>query len=105
MFLRKIDDTGLFVEDVITDAVPTILGAGGEEIPDPHYITEPYQGGFYWPKWDGEKWVEGGTEPEAATPGLDQTKDQVRTAVESATTILGLKKAMLLWLESGVDNP
>lgn len=60
MFLHKIDDTGLFVEDVITDVFP--LDANGN--PDTaHYITTPAPEGFYWPKWDGLQWAEGGTAP------------------------------------------
>ena len=29
--------------------------------------VEPAQG-FYWPKWNGTKWVEGGTAPEPVEP-------------------------------------
>lgn len=55
--------TGMFVEDVILDA--TILEGG---TPDPAYIATPCPPGFYWPCWDGEKWVEGGTAPEPIPP-------------------------------------
>ena len=50
----RIDETGLFIEDVIlqnTDEVPTDC------------IETPCEEGFILPKWDGEKWVEGGTAP------------------------------------------
>ena len=34
--------------------------------PDPAYIDTPCPPGFYWPRWDGEKWVEGRTAEEIA---------------------------------------
>ena len=65
MILRKINEQGLFVEDVILDAIPTIKQIQviddvevEVEVSDPHYIQE-IPVGFYLPKWDGEKWVEG----------------------------------------------
>jgi hypothetical protein len=66
MKLLRIDEQGYFIEDVIKDKRPTIpevkVDEEGKEytveVPDPHYITTPCPGGFYRPKWDGEKWVE-----------------------------------------------
>lgn len=60
MLYRKIDDAGLFLEDVITDTVPTLE----DGTVDPHYIEIPCPSGFYHPKWTGAEWVEGGTPPE-----------------------------------------
>ena len=59
MKLIKINtETGLFIEDVITDSFPMII-QGDEQIPDPQYITVPCQDGFHHPKWTGTEWVEG----------------------------------------------
>lgn len=59
MLYRKIDtETGLFIEDVILDSVPTIV-IDDELIPNPQYIDVPVADGFYHPKWNGEKWIEG----------------------------------------------
>jgi hypothetical protein len=55
MLYRKINlATGLFIEDVITDS------------PTADLIATPCPSGLYWPKWDGEKWVEGRTAAEIA---------------------------------------
>lgn len=80
---RLIDENGFFTEDVIADEIPYVMEVVQEEvtdeegnvtmvdverpvlddegnpIPDPLYISEPVPQGFYHPKWDGEKWVEG----------------------------------------------
>ena len=55
---RKIDENGLFLEDVILDEQPTIE-QNDETLPDSNYITEPVPQGFYSPKWNGTEWVEG----------------------------------------------
>ena len=54
MLYRLIDDNGMFVEDVLLDTHPT----------DPHYIKTPCPDGFYHPRWDGTRWIEGGRTPE-----------------------------------------
>lgn len=59
-FYRKINDNGLFLEDVIVELIPT----DEKGTPDPHYIVEPVPPGFYWPKWNGTEWIEGGETPE-----------------------------------------
>lgn len=76
MKLLKIDDQGYFIEDVILDKRPTVTveeevtDENGitdtvlVQVPDPHYITTPCPGGFYTPRWDGEKWVEGKAQEE-----------------------------------------
>ena len=63
--LLRINEDGLFVEDVLVELVPMIDGEIDEEgnmtqVPDPLYISTPCSGGFYHPKWDGTQWVEGG---------------------------------------------
>ena len=49
----RINIQGVYVEDVILQ--------DGEEVPK-DCIETPCPDGFYKPKWDSEKWVEGGTE-------------------------------------------
>lgn len=50
MFVQIIDKNGLFVEDAFVDELTE------------YTIETPCPGGFYHPKWDGEKWVEGLTQ-------------------------------------------
>ena len=58
---RKIDTTtGNFLEDVLFENHPTLQD--GEL--NPQYIEEAPVQGFYWPKWNGTEWVEGGQAPE-----------------------------------------
>lgn len=63
MKLLRIDTDGMFIEDIITDTIPTIT-VGDEVVPDPQYIATDCPAGFYWPRWDGEQWVEGRTQAE-----------------------------------------
>lgn len=89
MEFRKINpDTGLFVEDVILDAAPTLEDGS----PDPAYIAGPCPPGFWWPRWDGEAWVEGGQAPEPVTP--EPTFEERLAAVEAATLDLILGGAL-----------
>lgn len=60
MRVAKIDVNGLFVEDVIIKDETELTA---------DMVITPCPEGFHWPKWDGEKWVEGGT---AAIPTPDQ---------------------------------
>ena len=54
---RKIDTTtGNFLEDVLFEAHPVL--EDGEL--DPQYIEEAPKQGFFWPKWNGTEWAEGG---------------------------------------------
>ena len=89
MRLVKINlETGLWIEDVLCDTAP-LLDDGN---PDPQYKTPPTQGVdyTYWPRWDGEKWVEGGTAPEPVEPELtDVEKLKIRQdATEDAVLFL-----------------
>lgn len=71
---RKIDTTtGNFLEDALFEKHPTL--EDGEL--DPQYIKEAPKQGFYWPKWNGTEWVEGGqapepTEPEPQAPTMEE---------------------------------
>lgn len=51
-FVRLIDENGLFIEDDFVEELTEFT------------IETPCPAGFYLPKWDGEKWVEGGQAPE-----------------------------------------
>ena len=73
-FVRIIDSNGLFVCDDFVDELTEST------------IETPCPGGFYWPRWDGEKWVEGGTAPEPTTP--EPTTEDRLASVESAITAL-----------------
>ncbi|KAA0958276.1 hypothetical protein FQ085_00760 [Planococcus sp. ANT_H30] len=62
MIFRKINTkTGLFIEDVLRNTIPT--NEDGKT--DPQYVDMPVPQGFYWPKWTGTEWVEGGKSPES----------------------------------------
>lgn len=50
----RIEPDGLFAEDVLMQ--------DGEETPL-DCIETPCPDGFIWPRWDGEKWTEGGSPP------------------------------------------
>lgn len=68
---RKIDDYGLFVEDVILESIPK----DEEDNPDSRYIDVPVPNGFFHPRWDGEKWVEGLSEEEIKELTKPQPKE------------------------------
>ena len=77
---RKIDTTtGNFLEDVLFESHPTLVD--GEL--DPQYIEEEPAQGFYWPKWNGMEWVEGGVAPEPTEP-----EPQAPTMEEMAITLM-----------------
>ena len=90
---RKIDTTtGNFLEDVLFESHPFLMetvlvdvtdeegiitqveeiqplfDAEGNPQLDPQYVEEAPQQGFYWPKWNGTEWVEGGVAPEPTPP-------------------------------------
>ena len=50
IYVRVIDETGLFIEDTFVDELTEFT------------IETPCPAGFYKPKWDGESWVEGATQ-------------------------------------------
>ena len=63
-FVRIIDENGLFVEDAFVDELTEFT------------IETPCPDGFYLPKWDGEKWVEGKTADEIAAIQADVTVEK-----------------------------
>jgi hypothetical protein len=74
IFVRTIDSNGLFVEDTFVD-----------ELTD-STIETPCPDGFYLPKWDGEKWVEGGTAP-TPQPTEPTIEERVGTVESKTATI------------------
>ncbi|MDF2881667.1 MAG: hypothetical protein K0R54_2224 [Clostridiaceae bacterium] len=51
-FVRKIDENGMFIEDTFVEELTEFT------------IETPCPQGFYNPRWDGEKWVEGMSQAE-----------------------------------------
>ena len=90
MFLyRKINlETGMFIEDAPLDAAATL----DDGTPDPAFVSEPCPSGFFWPRWDGTQWVEGGTAPDPVP--TEPTIEERLAAVEAATLDLILGGAL-----------
>lgn len=81
---RKIDTTtGNFLEDVLFESHPTLVD--GEL--DPQYIEEAPAQGFYWPKWNGKKWIEGGQAPEP-TPQEPTVEERLQMAEDTIMFML-----------------
>ena len=86
---RKIDDYGLFVEDVILESIPK----DEEDNPDSRYIDVPVPNGFFHPRWDGEKWVEGLSEeeikelkkPQPIEPTLEERLEHTEQLLQATT--------------------
>ena len=76
MRLAKVDEQGLFIEDVIVKEYP-LIEVDGEMVKDESFVSEPSQGGLYKPKWTGEEWIEGMTQVE-----IDTLKDVVQPQTE-----------------------
>ena len=83
--VRIIDDEGLFICD---DFVDTLTDENGEPIPT--YIEAPCPDGFFWPKWDGEQWVEGGVAPEP-TPAEPTTEERNRADIDFLALMMGVE--------------
>lgn len=111
---RKIDTTtGNFIEDALFESHPiltetvlvdvtdeegnitqveelrTLLDAENKIQLDPQYVEEAPTQGFYWPKWNGTEWVEGGQAPEPIEPEPQaQTMEQMAIALMQTQTAL-----------------
>lgn len=96
---RKIDTvTGNFLEDVLFESHPTL--EDGEL--DPQYIEDAPSQGFYWPKWNGTEWVEGGVAPEPTEPEPQvPTIEQMAIALMKMQTELEVTKEALDFLIKG----
>lgn len=82
---RKIDTvTGNFLEDVLFENHPAL--EDGEL--DPQYIEEAPTQGFYWPKWNGTEWAEGGQAPEPTEPEPQAPSEAERIEMLENTLLL-----------------
>jgi len=72
MRLAKVDEQGLFIEDVIVKEYP-LIEVDGEMVKDESYVSVHSQGGLYKPKWTGTEWVEGMAQSE-----IDMLKDVIQ---------------------------
>lgn len=87
---RKIDaKTGNLLEDMLFESHPTL--EDGEL--DQQYIEEAPAQGFYWPKWNGTEWVEGGQAPEPTTPQLSTDEKLTQMAEQLVITQTKLEAA------------
>ena len=92
MLYRKVDENGLFIEDVILDEHP-MIEQNEESIPDPYYIAEPVPQGFYHPKWNGSEWMEGLTnveideltKPQPHEPTIEERLEQTEELLRTVT--------------------
>lgn len=73
-FVRIVDENGLFIEDAFVDELTEFT------------IETPCPSGFYKPKWNGEKWVEGLSEEEIA----EITKPSVQEPTETDYLMLAM---------------
>lgn len=89
---RKIDqNTGNFLEDVLFENEPSF--------DDGSYISVPVPQGFYWPKWNGTEWIEGGQAPELADPEPQPpTMEQMAVALMQTQTELEAAQTALDFL-------
>lgn len=108
---RKIDTTtGNFIEDCLFESHPiltetvlvdvideegnitqveelqTLLDAEGNQQLDQQYVEEAPTQGFYWPRWNGTEWVEGGVAPDPVPPVPTEAERLV--AIEEALDFL-----------------
>lgn len=74
IFVRIIDENGLFLRDAFVDELTT------------NTIETACPAGFILPRWDGEKWVEGGQLTEQ--PQTPPTAEERLTALEDAMMLL-----------------
>ena len=109
---RKIDTTtGNFIEDVLFESHPFLMGtvlvdvtdeegiitqveklqplldAEGNPQLDPQYVEEAPPQGLYLPRWTGTKWVEGGQTPEP-TPYIPAEADRIGAMEEALDFLL-----------------
>lgn len=83
IFVRVIDEDGFFIEDSFVEELTDLT------------IETPCPSGFYHPKWDGDKWIEGLTQEEIdsiKSNSIQAPTDQERLeALENLLTELILK--------------
>ena len=79
------DEEGITTQQPVTQTVTTtvlvdVIDEEGvvtqveQEQPayDPQYIEDDVPQGFYWPKWNGTEWVEGGVAPEPVPTAVER---------------------------------
>lgn len=89
MFYIKINpETGIYIEDAIFENPPSKVKVtiDNEIVMKDEYISVPCPYGFYLPKWDGEKWAEGGIAPKPI-PQIPTDSERL-DAIESAISKL-----------------
>ena len=77
------DEEGIIIQ---VEEVRPMLDAEDNTQLDPQYVEEAPQHGFYWPKWNGTEWVEGGVAPEP-TPPVPTDVERI-VAIEEALDFL-----------------
>ena len=96
---RKIDTTtGNFLEDVLFETHPVL--EDGEL--DPQYIEEAPKQGFFWPKWNGTEWAEGGQAPEP-TPQGPTVEERLQMAEDTIMFMLMGSMQSGLWIKKRPD--
>lgn len=83
--------TNTVLVDVIDEEGVVTQVEQEQPVYDPQYIETDVPQGFYWPKWNGTEWVEGGVAPEPTPP--------VPTDVER---ILAMEEALDFLLMGGM---
>lgn len=76
----RIDELGTYIEDVILE---------DEDIVPEDCIETDCPEGFFWPKWNGTKWIEGKSNAEiesikALTTKIEPSRDDRLAALENA---------------------
>ena len=105
---RKIDQTtGNFLEDCLFESHPFLMETVLVDVTDeegiitqveeiqplfdaegnPQYVEDDVPQGFYWPKWNGTEWVEGGVAPEP-TPYIPTEADRIKAMEEAMDFLL-----------------
>ena len=86
---RKIDTTtGNFLEDVLFESHPTVLDAEGNTVLDAQYVEDAPKQGFYFPRWNGTEWVEGGQAPDPVEPEPQAPSEAERIEMLENTLLL-----------------
>lgn len=81
-------------QTVTTTVLVNVIDEGGvvtqveqeQPVYDPQYIEQDVPQGFYWPKWNGTEWVEGGVAPEPV-PAVPSEVERI-VAIEEAIDFL-----------------
>ncbi|WP_195430877.1 hypothetical protein [Clostridium sp. D46t1_190503_E9] len=92
---RRIDNEGLFIEDVLLEEIPYAYDEEDNIIFDSHYIETLVPEGIYKPKWNGAEWIEGmsGEEMEAIknTPVDQPLELRNRADIDYISLMLGVE--------------